>query len=66
MSKFRSKGIIGAQSRSVSIMASLFEAIEDDMIALVPEGRYRSIAMTKLEEAAMFVNKAIAHEWENR
>ncbi len=30
----------------------------------IPEGRCRSIALTKLEESAMFITKAITHEWE--
>jgi hypothetical protein len=39
-------------------VAHLYAEIDKHM----PEGRYKSLAITKLEECAMFVNKGITRE----
>jgi len=33
-----------------------------DIILEIPNGRERSLAMTNLEQAAMWANKAVAHQ----
>lgn len=38
-----------------------YERILELANAVVPEGRYRSLAYTALEESAMWMNKAITH-----
>lgn len=37
-----------------------FKAIAGDLDALLPEGREKSLMHTKLEEASMWANKAVA------
>jgi hypothetical protein len=39
-----------------------FEAIYATIDAFVPEGRYKAMAISKLEEAAMFANKGVTRD----
>ena len=38
-----------------------FEQLALDITSLIPESRGRSLAITKLEEAAFWLNKGITH-----
>jgi hypothetical protein len=39
-----------------------FVHLADTIMTLTPEGRYKSLVLTKLEEAAMFATKAFSHK----
>jgi len=49
------------QSRLESVRAAVRECV-DAIVSCCHEGRAQSIALTKLEEASMWANKAITHK----
>lgn len=63
MSAFRPKTPGPEQLAAMQVMRSVFENAALRIESAVPPGRYRSLANTALEEAAMWVTKAITHEW---
>lgn len=42
------------------LVREAFAELDDKMLAVLPAGRYRSLVLTALEEAAMWANKAVA------
>lgn len=62
MSVFRSRAMSPAQIDKFNQFAGDFEVISDRARLSVKPGRNLSLFQTKLEEAAMFLNKAIAHD----
>lgn len=49
------------QRAAVERVRGAFEALAQVIGEVVPDGRYRALVNTKLEEAAMFANKGITH-----
>jgi hypothetical protein len=50
------------QQEDMQLMRVQFANLAAIIEAVVPEGRYKSLTITKLEETAMFCNKAITRE----
>lgn len=49
------------QQAKLADIRALFEELEIELVSRVPEGRYRSLYLTALEEAAMWASKAVTH-----
>lgn len=49
------------QKQKMQLFRDRFELLANDIESLVPESRGRSLAITKLEETAFWLNKAITH-----
>ena len=49
------------QKESVHGIRIHFAMAHDAIMSQLPEGRYKAMVATKLEEAAMFATKAISH-----
>ena len=60
--EYESTPLNDEQCRKVADVRECFSRHAGYMESICPEGRYRSIVMTKLEEAAMFAVKSISHE----
>ena len=49
------------QHKALAIFRTAFAGVYADVINHVPDCRERSIALTKIEEAAMWASKAVTH-----
>lgn len=49
------------QKQKMQLFRDRFELLAKDIELLIPESRGRSLAITKLEESAFWLNKAITH-----
>lgn len=49
------------QKAMMQVFRDRFEQLSLDITSLIPESRGRSLAITKLEEAAFWLNKGITH-----
>lgn len=63
VNRFRSKELNDTQKHLVNMFKQYFEDVESMIEHNLNNGRYRSLALTSLEEAAMWVNKSISHEF---
>lgn len=61
MSVFEHKIPTVEQRIGLRVVKERYERLYEDIEYYAPPSRYRSIALTKLEELAMWVNKAITH-----
>jgi hypothetical protein len=53
---------VGEKEQSdIDVLNREFRRLTDYIFDLCPEGRLKSIAMTKLEECSMFATKSITH-----
>lgn len=59
--QYSSKPLSGEQSDAVAVVRCEFANAHHAIMKHLPEGRYKAIVATKLEEAAMFATKAISH-----
>jgi hypothetical protein len=50
------------QVETMTVVRRAFERIYAHVDALVPEGRYKALTITALEQAAMWANKGITRE----
>jgi hypothetical protein len=50
------------QIETMTALRKAFERLQFELEALVPDGRYKSLAVTKLEECAMHANKGIMRD----
>lgn len=62
--RFKHKPVVHEQQVDMEIIRESFETLESDIEARCPAGRYKSLALTALEQAHMWANKSISHEWE--
>jgi hypothetical protein len=53
-----------AQQTALDRINWVFEQVHGLIVEEVPEGRYRALALTSLEQASLWANKAIAKEWD--
>lgn len=63
MDAFYSKTMNAEQRKLAEEFRDSFANLALQLSIGLPKGRYQSIVMTKLEEAAMFATKSITHEW---
>ena len=49
------------QARDIATLRTAFSECADELDFHAPEGRYKALARTALEEAAMWATKAITH-----
>lgn len=49
----------GSQLTAMSAVREEFNILADVIVSIIPEGRYRSLALKALEESAMWACKAI-------
>lgn len=63
MEAFYSKQMNDNQLVIAEMVRDRFAGLAQMLEASLYQGRYKSIVMTKLEEAAMFATKSITHEW---
>lgn len=66
MSRFDSKPVNDEQQFAISELRNQYKQLEVVIDAYCPPGRYKSLALTALEQAAIWSNKAITHEWDGR
>lgn len=59
---FRPMAVNAAQSADMNEVRGSFESCAMYVERFVPEGRYRALAMTALEQASMWAIKGITHE----
>lgn len=59
--KFFSKLVDSDYSETIATTKAGFGTLALDLETKLPNGRYKSLVLTKLEEAAMFATKAITH-----
>ena len=59
---FKAVDITTYQAIKIKAIQSNFEAMFNDIDEYIPEGREKSLMITKLEEACMWATKAIASE----
>ena len=64
--RFYPKKMNDGQLVAAESFRDTFATVATRITDALPAGRCRSIALTKLEESAMFVTKAITHEWETK
>jgi hypothetical protein len=64
MSKFESKELNEIQLEFIRVLQGKFEELEAMIDEYCEDGRYKSLAMTKLDECVMWANKSISHEWD--
>lgn len=56
---FSYDAVTEAQAQAIDLLRTRFTELELAINALVPAGRRRSIALTRLEDAGLWTNKAI-------
>ncbi len=61
--RFSSKPASKDQQLAMKEIRSAFQTLEAEVECQCPSGRYKALAFTALEEAAMWANKAVTHEW---
>jgi hypothetical protein len=59
---FSSVPVNNQQTERIDVTRSFYQEMAINLNNLLPEGRLKSIAMTKLEESCMFAIKAISHK----
>lgn len=59
--QYNSTPLTEEQKQSVHDVRVSFAFAHENIMVQLPEGRYKAIVATKLEEAAMFATKAITH-----
>ncbi|MDC1299940.1 hypothetical protein N8Z24_00375 [bacterium] len=64
MSKFEPKPLNELQLEFMKLLEGKFEELEEMIDEYCDEGRYKSLAMTALEECAAWAIKSISHEWD--
>ena len=64
--RFRYKAPSAEGAERHGRLTSAFRAVADEVLALVPEGRERSVVLTKLEEAKMWASAGVARNPETR
>lgn len=64
--KFKSQSLDVMQKEFITCLQGQYEKLLESIDEYCPDGRYKSIAITKLEEVAMFATKSISHEWDGK
>jgi hypothetical protein len=59
---FSSVPVNNQQTERIDVTRSFYQEMAINLNNLLPEGRLKSIAMTKLEESCMIAIKAISHK----
>lgn len=59
--RFFSKEVSGNGNDFLIATREHFSELADKLETMLPEGRYKALVLTKLEEAAMFASKAFSH-----
>lgn len=49
------------QVMAMDYVREAFKSLESSINEHVPDGRYKALVFTKLEEAAMFAHKGVSH-----
>lgn len=62
---FDSVQLSDEQKQAIADLKKSAYVLYYDIVTAVPQGRMRSLALTKLEECLMWANKGIAHEWQS-
>lgn len=62
---FYSQPMNNVQLSLAKRIRDIFAEMNRDLVNNIPSGRYKSLAITRLEESAMYVTKAITHEWKD-
>jgi hypothetical protein len=60
--RFETKGINSDELKIIGALASRFAQLAEDIEMVCPENRYRSVALTNLEQGCMWATKSISHK----
>ena len=62
--EFEPQPVNEQQKKLLSCLREEFSFVYNLINSKCPEGRYKALALTQLEGAAMWATKSITHEWD--
>lgn len=63
MSDYRYTKVDDGQKKLLDRLSTEFEYLDEVITRFVPVGRRRALALTNLEQAAMWASKAVSKDW---